>query len=341
MPYPPLPGMYFETEEPWKNLPISPGDRNIASIAFGWTLGFGFFVLVRVLRESRRVGKINTYVIMIWGEVVATSVVAIVAYLYLQEVIKPTFFFFFFILFAWVFQIQLLLQIIINRICILLDSTKQRLILKWSVAALMTAICITNFCVWLPAKLQINHKYIQVNTYWDRAEKCIYLVVDAVLNWYFIHKVKTRLIKHGGLKKYRRLVAYNTNIIWVSLAMDVLIIGMMSYPNEMVYTLFHPVAYLVKLNIEMAMSHLIIKVARETGIIVHEDSTAHADSTAVRGTGTMQVSVQVTRTQHQEDIELAEQSQDVWSPQKNSVPYDGSTKSTVEFSPETKDRLDV
>ena len=104
--------------------------------------------------------------------------------------------------------------------------------------------------------------------------------------------------------------------------MDILIIGMMSYPNELVYTLFvrstlftssrhpradprvsqHPVAYLVKLNIEMAMSNLIIKVAREAGIIVHEDSTAHDQSTGVRGTNTMQVSVQVTRTQHQEDI---------------------------------------
>lgn len=37
---------------------------------------------------------------------------------------------------------------------------------------------------------------------------------------------------------------------------------MMSLPNTFVYMMFHPVAYIVKLNIEMSMADLITKVAR-------------------------------------------------------------------------------
>lgn len=48
--------------------------------------------------------------------------------------------------------------------------------------------------------------------------------------------------------------------------MQVMLIGLMSLPNQIVFTQFHPVAYLVKLNIEMAMASLITKVARATGI---------------------------------------------------------------------------
>lgn len=43
---------------------------------------------------------------------------------------------------------------------------------------------------------------------------------------------------------------------------QVLIIAMMSLPNTFVYMQFHPVAYIVKLNIEMSMADLITKVAR-------------------------------------------------------------------------------
>jgi hypothetical protein len=43
--------------------------------------------------------------------------------------------------------------------------------------------------------------------------------------------------------------------------LKVMIIGLMFLPNPMVFTQFHPVAYMVKLNIEMAMASLIKKIA--------------------------------------------------------------------------------
>lgn len=51
-------------------------------------------------------------------------------------------------------------------------------------------------------------------------EKILILLIDAVLNWYFIRTVKARLVS-AGLTKYDKLVQFNVRIVMVSLAMDV------------------------------------------------------------------------------------------------------------------------
>ncbi|KAJ6628210.1 hypothetical protein B0H10DRAFT_2184956 [Mycena sp. CBHHK59/15] len=192
--------MPFKTAKPYEDLRVTEGDMLIASLAFGWTLGFGYFVVCHAVRETRRTRRANVYVVLIWSQIAV------------------------------------------------------------------------------------------INIWWDRIEKCLYLVVDGMLNYFFIRSVKQRLVNHGvgslsvdvgrpddaeiyliwQLKKYDKLVRYNIRIVGVSLAMDVLIIGMMSLRNDFVYMQFHSVAYTVKLNIEMSMSQLIIKVARSTGIQVFE-----------------------------------------------------------------------
>ena len=40
-----------------------------------------------------------------------------------------------------------------------------------------------------------------------------------------------------------------------------MLIGLMSLPNQVVYIQFHPVTYMVKLNIELSMANLITKLA--------------------------------------------------------------------------------
>ncbi|KAJ4368409.1 hypothetical protein N0V83_006766 [Neocucurbitaria cava] len=130
-------------------------------------------------------------------------------------------------------------------------------------AVFVTAINISVFNIWIPARLQINHKYQVINEYWDRIEKGLYLAVDAYLNWYFLKTVKANLI-NNGLTKYNKLVRFNQQIVLVSLLMDVMIIAAMSIPNSFVYIQFHPLAYLVKLNIEMTMANLIKRIAIST-----------------------------------------------------------------------------
>jgi len=59
---------------------------------------------------------------------------------------------------VWVVQVQLLLQIIINRIRVILpDHRKGRQITTW-VAVAITLINISVFCIWIPARLQISDR---------------------------------------------------------------------------------------------------------------------------------------------------------------------------------------
>ena len=48
----------------------------------------------------------------------------------------------------------------------------------------------------------------------------------------------------------------------LKLPIKAMLIGLMSLPNQVVYVQFHPVAYMVKLNIEMSMASLITRLAK-------------------------------------------------------------------------------
>ncbi|THZ36890.1 hypothetical protein D6C90_06870 [Aureobasidium pullulans] len=247
---------------------VTRDDLTIASICWGFTLGFGFLTTWKALKQSsamyqryglRRLS--NAYVWMIWSEIAVCLAFSVVCWLYLRGIIAPSFAFYFSVLTLWALQVQLLLQIIINRVGVLMLDRKRAKNLKYGVAILITLINISVYCIWVPARLQTSKTYIKLNDVWDRCEKVIYLVVDAALNWFFVRVVRRNLVK-PGLKKYESLVRFNLYIIGFSLAMDVLIIAMMSLKNSFVYMQFHPLAYIVKLNIEMTMSELISKVAR-------------------------------------------------------------------------------
>lgn len=105
-------------------------------------------------------------------------------------------------------------------------------------------------------------RWIRINSIWDRTEKVLFLLLDGYLNYYFIRVVKADLVRNG-LTKYNRLVRFNKRMIVVSLSLDIMIIGAMSIPNGFVYAMFHPLAYIVKLNIEMSMAHLIKTIVLE------------------------------------------------------------------------------
>ncbi|KAJ1301498.1 hypothetical protein OPQ81_008753 [Rhizoctonia solani] len=291
----------FHTEHPIEELVVKDGDMKLATMAFGWTLGFSYFVTWHAIRQTKR---LNAFTIMVWGEILVCAIFAIICWLYLCGIIKYSFWFYFIILTTWALQVQFLLQIIVNRICILLSTPRQRFWLKFIIAAWITSINISVYCIWVPAKLQISRRYHDINLWWDRIEKCLYLVTDAILNYMFIRSIKQRLLK-VGLKKYDKLVKFNEKIIGVSLAMDVLIITMMSHPNDFVYMQFHPVAYMVKLEIEMCMSKLMIKVATGTGIMVYEGEVLDASASKSSKERGEQHTNQYARTGNSVNIRVA------------------------------------
>ncbi|WYZ44022.1 hypothetical protein EsH8_VII_000458 [Colletotrichum jinshuiense] len=265
---------------------VSQDDMAIASLAWGFTLGFGWLTVWTAIKQTtgmyRRQGNRifrNSYIWMIWLEIIVCTIFSIICWLHLKGIIPPSFAFYFCILTTWALQVQFLLQIIINRCAILLTNNKCSFRLKVGVAVLITAINISVYNIWIPARLQISDRYIQINDWWDRCEKVIYLIVDGALNIYFVRIVQKNLVVHG-LTKYQRLTRFNMFIIGFSLSMDVLIIAMMSLNNTFVYMQFHPLAYMVKLKIEMSMADLIGKVARkrDLGILSAQDFNGNRDS---------------------------------------------------------------
>ncbi|KAH7361634.1 hypothetical protein B0T11DRAFT_279279 [Plectosphaerella cucumerina] len=243
-------------------------DLMLAAMAWGFTLGIGWLTTWSAVKQSMGIWKRrqwgilrNAYFWMIWLEISVCLGFGIICFLYILGIIPPSFAFYFCILTLWALQVQFLLQIIINRCTILITDHVWAWRLKMGVAAIITSINISVYCIWVPARLQISDRYVHINEWWDRCEKIIYLIIDAGLNFYFIRIVQQNLVQHG-LVKYRGLVRFNMFIISFSLAMDVLIIGMMSLDNTFVYMQFHPLAYIVKLKIELSMAELIAKIAK-------------------------------------------------------------------------------
>lgn len=112
------------------------------------------------------------------------------------------------------------MQIIINRISLLIIHRSRAERLKWTVAAILGLINISVFCIWIPAHLQISQEFIKINDIWDRIEKVIFLFIDAGLNFYFIYLIRAKLIANG-LSKYMPLFRFNLLIVGVSMALDV------------------------------------------------------------------------------------------------------------------------
>ncbi|KAK3934369.1 hypothetical protein QBC46DRAFT_427607 [Diplogelasinospora grovesii] len=244
----------------------SESDIKVASLAAGFTLGFGFLTVWEAMKQTRRNRNPlrSIYIYMVWGEIAANIAIGIIGWLFLDGILGPSVVVLFFILFLWVFEIQFLMQIIINRIAVIAENRKTTEYLRWGTATVITMINIAVFCIWIPAHTlpPVSHTFVRINEYWDRTSKVLILLVDAGLNYYFLRTVKIRLVKQHGLVKYAPLVGFNAKLMVLSIMMDAMLIGLMSLPNQVVYIQFHPVAYMVKLNIEMSMASLISRLAQ-------------------------------------------------------------------------------
>ncbi|RYC78562.1 hypothetical protein BFJ63_vAg18565 [Fusarium oxysporum f. sp. narcissi] len=260
-------------------------DMNVASIAWGLSLGVTLFNIAKGIQQTRsawnRRKRITSYVALIWAEIISSFILGVMCWFYLRGDIPPSMQFFFFIIVWWSTQVQCLIQIIINRVSLLMVVRSNGTKLKWLCFLILFAINISVFCIWVPARLQISESYIHLNEIWDRCEKVIFALMDAVLNFYFIYVVKQRLVANG-LQKYTRLYQMNMFLCGISIALDVLLICMMSLPNGFVYIQFHPLVYLLKLQIEMNMADLIGKVVRAG----NNDPRNHDYSSRSRTTGT-------------------------------------------------------
>ncbi|KAH6983719.1 hypothetical protein EDB80DRAFT_823926 [Ilyonectria destructans] len=228
---------------------VTDDDLALASLAWGFTIGFGWLTTWTAMKQTKRIYERR-------GLLVFRSA------------------------YVWMIWLEILVCLIFSLLVFRNPITGYRL--KVGVAVLITAVNISVYNIWIPARLQISEKYIWINEWWDRIEKGIYLLVDGALNFYFIRVVQRNLVANG-LSKYKSLVKFNMCIVGFSLSMDVLIISMMSLHNTFVYMQFHPFAYIVKLKIEMSMADLIGKIARQRQCGVTTSNTFGNLETARQG----------------------------------------------------------
>ncbi|KAM5357081.1 hypothetical protein ACJZ2D_016633 [Fusarium nematophilum] len=130
---------------------------------------------------------------------------------------------------------------------------------------LVISIALINIAVayiWTVAHLDgATPSQVYLNVIFEKAEKAFFLVTDLALNLYFLYLVRFRLIS-DGLSKYWRLFNFNAGIVVISTSMDILLLGFLSLPDPYLYVQFAPLAYIVKLYIELLMANLISKVVR-------------------------------------------------------------------------------
>ncbi|EKJ67626.1 hypothetical protein FPSE_12207 [Fusarium pseudograminearum CS3096] len=166
---------------------------------------------------------------MIWIEAVVNFVFALLTFLYLNEIIPGDLGFLLATVILWSIQTQLLPQIIANRVALIMTNRRRARHLKWGLFISIICVNIAVCYIFTVAHLETaTFKQKYVNIVFEKAEKSFFLIIDLTLNLYFLYLVRYRLIA-DGLNKYVQ---------------------------------FAPLAYIVKLYIELLMANLISKVVR-------------------------------------------------------------------------------
>lgn len=132
---------------------MSTDTNTLASLTAGFALGFGFLTVWEAIKQTRRNQnpRKSLYICMIWGEIVANLGLGIMGWLLLDGILTATVPVLFALLVFYVFEIQLLMQIIVNRIAIIAETRETVVRVKWTTAGIITLINIAVFCIWIPA----------------------------------------------------------------------------------------------------------------------------------------------------------------------------------------------
>ncbi|KAF1952701.1 hypothetical protein CC80DRAFT_571967, partial [Byssothecium circinans] len=233
-----------------------------------WTASEAF---VQSSKSWRRIRRVNAYVIFIWVEWWSCFVISLICWMQMRGYFAQSFEYWFFVVFLWTMQVQCLMRIIINRVALLMPVPAHATRLKWAVFLIILLVCIGTFCTAIPAKMQISGTFLDAHNTYARVKKSVILTVDAGLNVLFIYLVRSRLIT-AGLDKYWKLYWFNFNMVLFSITLDALTLAVVSLPNYVVYLQFHPLAYLIKLHIELKMADLIGKIVNSSQPIKRTES---------------------------------------------------------------------
>ncbi|OAQ57951.1 hypothetical protein VFPPC_11842 [Pochonia chlamydosporia 170] len=242
---------------------------DLVSFYLGAFVGIFPFTLAKVIHQTVRIvarsrAFRNAYLYMIWTMVIVCPVFAVIDFLYLIEIIPPSLGFYVTTVLLWIIQTQILPQIIINRIGLIMSNRRRVFHLKLGFAAAIGVINTIVGVTWLrgctPGASAAAVELIYIIEYVDKG---FFLLIDLGLNAFFLYLVHSRLIAEG-LSKYQPLFKFNTCLAIASSAMDACLLGMLRLPKMYQFVQFVPIAYIVKLYIEMTNAALIAKIVRSS-----------------------------------------------------------------------------
>jgi hypothetical protein len=170
----------FIDHDKYKIQSVSRSDLITAGAAFAFCVIFAISAAYVGYKQTRRSRQpwTSAYIWMVWLEWSASVVLAIECLLFLLRVIRPSFYFFlsirksiqhlstahqvadYTLVLLWTIQTQCLLQIIVNRIRIIVHNRKKGKWLMIGTLVYMSLINVSVFCIWVPARMQINSRYV-------------------------------------------------------------------------------------------------------------------------------------------------------------------------------------
>ena len=128
----------------------------------------------------------------------------------------------------WAIQTQLLLQIVANRVSLIMVEPRKAMKMKWALFLVVLSINIAVAVIWISAQMPgVSPFKVILNIMFEKAEKAFFLVLDLGLNLYFLYLVRYRLIQ-DGLSKYWTLFHFNVAMVVLSTSMDCLLLGFLS-----------------------------------------------------------------------------------------------------------------
>ncbi|KAK0387706.1 hypothetical protein NLU13_3951 [Sarocladium strictum] len=241
-------------------------DIILASIIWGISLGVALFTFasatVQTMRAWRETRRVTLYMILMWLEWSSCTAMGVLSWLFLTKVIRPSLEYFLFFVILWCLQIHALMQIIIDRIAVVGISCRTTSRLRWGVFLLLLAVNIAAACCWIPAQLQLSSStLVKISSIFDLVQKGFVILPDVLLNFYFLFLVVDRF-DDGALSKHNSRFWFNTAMVVVSVALDVMLVLTMAWLKMPVYVQFQPLAYLLKLQIDMELTDMVNKLAR-------------------------------------------------------------------------------
>ncbi|OAV88587.1 hypothetical protein PTTG_28985 [Puccinia triticina 1-1 BBBD Race 1] len=260
-------------------------DHDLTGVVFGFTLGFGFFVICHAVKRTR---KICAFTIMTWLTILVTSISSWMVFFNLENVVHRPLAYYVVLSILWSIQSQCVLQIIVNRVVLIWSNPVHIRWLRWGVFIWATLINLSA----IPVRIQISAAYTKFETFWEPCEKTLCLLTDAFLNVTFIFSVRRTLISNG-LTKYNELVKFNVLVIGLSIALDLGIVSSMFMHGSLPYESLNSLSGFVKLKTELLMSELIVKVMQSENMMkmMTQSNIGSDRSDALIGNGTSASSI--------------------------------------------------